>query len=617
MISVLSSFPPGLRLALTSLVCVWLAAGCAAASSEVSSGDEAEGPCAGVACARSTPGCAVEDIRRSGAEVCATCLGSASDVDICGVPEVARCESREDAEGRACRFCATASGELLYDACFTDVRSEGVACEPVPSPPPSGVESAVGAPEVDEDVACQTCTDASGRVVSTVCEPAHDACRAVDDGGRVCRECTRDGRVVIYACDEPRLEPRFCELYANAEGRCVDCYDDANDLLFHTCTLTAGAGVACSQAVTTEGVVCDVCTDAAGVTVYKTCSGVQRQLERCALLDFTEQRCVVCLDDVGGIGLTRCQAQGCGDAQCAPPPACTWEQASAGQWCRACPVGSAGEIEVRCVEDTRLVCMLEGPDDGAFDPAPESACITCADPALGDTVYRRCDGVDALPACSRVERDDGRLCEVCSDPRTGEDIYATCDEASCYAVGTFSLVSQATGATLFVEDQPAAATCTACALGEAAGGADSAVRASATCRLGASCGGADLTASDARCAGSVTFTLRPQACMNPWDAPSAQGPLPPGSVDLGLAVLRDALERGAVALLAATSFPPDAASLPGCAGDCTCRRGDRVEVTARAEDAAAVAALYGDFIAPCDAGGCDGGTCRADGACGD
>src|SRR5438128_2615415 len=63
-----------------------------------------------------TPGCDPHAIRDNGdGSVCATCAGSDA---ICGAPDVARCEARENAAGVACSFCATAGGDILFDSCY-------------------------------------------------------------------------------------------------------------------------------------------------------------------------------------------------------------------------------------------------------------------------------------------------------------------------------------------------------------------------------------------------------------------------------------------------------------------------------------------------------------------
>src|SRR5581483_1652773 len=97
-----------------------------------------------------SPGCDPATIADGpNGNVCAVCDGTS----ICGTADPARCESRENAAGASCSFCATSDGQVLYDDCYSADPVPTADCQPSPPPPGSTTPA---------DSVCQTCTDKNG-----------------------------------------------------------------------------------------------------------------------------------------------------------------------------------------------------------------------------------------------------------------------------------------------------------------------------------------------------------------------------------------------------------------------------------------------------------------------
>jgi hypothetical protein len=576
---------------------LWLTGACC-------EGDRCEPPppphpedCSDGACAISTPGCDPSTIAHTDAgEVCATCADPASDDDarICGVPEVARCEARE-VGGESCLVCATELGEILHDSCYEGAAVDTQDCEVFV--PPLDDPSLVGG----GDVVCHACKDDTGAYVTRICEPASDECHEVDADGLLCRECTRDGVVVVRACEQPDIAPRSCERYSNEAGTCTDCYDRDDQLVLHSCALTGDVNISCSETITPDGLRCSVCVDANGTPVTQSCEPGVPELTQCTLLTYTEQSCVVCLDELGNPGLADCTRTDCAGDTCPPPPPCKLSFNEAGQQCRTCPVEATGGLEERCVEGTNLACTQ------VFDDVTGGACLQCVDQLTQREVYRRCDA-ETPPTCVNVEDQNGQLCEVCSDPRTGETVYASCGEQSCYDVGGNIPLKTVDGEALSLDHAPAVATCVECGVGQ-----DSNVVAtvSSACALRSDCGGIDVTAPDAACPGTVVYRLAPHVCENPWELAGYVGQ-GPGSLEL-LDILTWSLDTSGVGLISIHDAPGGLAECDACG----CARGDTIDLVLRPDDAVPVADLFADVLVRCqsDADCENNGVCRIDGSC--
>lgn len=554
--------------------------------------------------------CDVETISEGpNGTTCATCPSDQGEAQICGFAETARCESRENSRGEPCSFCATDFGEILYDSCFTSDPGQQLNCERSEQP----VE-----PGTVEELVCETCTDIDGNVVSTSCEPAHDSCETgPNESGLICRVCTRDGEVVVTDCEQPIISPRSCEAYQNEVGRCVDCFGDDDELLTHFCTLAEDTFISCSDSVTPEGLLCTSCFDQNGVQTDRFCDQVDPTLQQCALLDYSEQSCVVCLGVDGFPALYECARKACDatvDKNCAPPPECEFEFGESGELCRTCPTDAGDLIEQQCVFETNLQC------EQLFDDFTGGVCLSCKDIGSGVEVFRRCDNGSLPPTC--FEQDDGTgtggTCEVCVDSVSNEQVYAACPAQTCYDVGQFELFS-AQGNSLFVNDQVAAADCSECAA-NADDGVTAAGDFQAVCTLRAVnvCGPLDLTNPDAACEGTVAFTLRPQLCENPWEVAGFQSGFQATSLEM-LDIMSFALATADIGISAVQYQGIDPNTPPSdCVEQCGCLRGDLVELVVSPDQAAAVVELFSAVLDGCatDADCREGSACRLDGGCG-
>jgi hypothetical protein len=536
-----------------------------------------------------TEGCAVDDIRDENGQVCAACAFGT----ICGDARPARCERSQDELGDACRYCETDLGEVLYNSCF-DVSpvsgAENLRCE----------GQIVNDPDQPEGTECTICTDESGLVTEQRCGPVSDECHDVVDQGRDCVECTRDGAVVALTCEQPDILPRSCEVYENELGRCIDCYGDDDQLLTHFCTENADPTRICVDAVSPDGlVVCSTCTDANGALLEQFCDQGTGGLEQCAFLEYSEQTCVVCVDEADRVGRSVCDAKCDDPASCEPPPECFFSQDDESGLCRTCPT-STGFAETQCVFETNLSCGdVIGPDG--------QVCFECVDNSSGAPVYASCENF-IPPTCGVAANAIGEECQLCVDSSTQAPVYGDCPSQTCGVYGTFGVFSN-DGLQLFVDNQPAVTTCTLC--GSPDGDTQD------ICTLRSDCGPVELIDPDASCADAVVFQLRPKTCGNPWEAAGyAQGFF--GFPEELMEILAWSLDVGGVAPIAlqrTTTFVNG--QDPECVAEC-CARGDAIELVVRPGDAPAARELFGDVILPCnaDADCAAGDVCRLDGSCG-
>ncbi|MBM4282091.1 MAG: hypothetical protein FJ137_15470 [Deltaproteobacteria bacterium] len=582
-----------------------------------------------------TPGCDPATIVTAGDAVCATCSFAPVDDDaaprppsaICGDAVVAPCETRQNSVGAACQLCVTDAGELLYDDCFTaDARApEGRACETSPGDTP-GEE-------------CRTCFDADGSVVSVGCGPRAESCEDAVVDGRACQVCTADGAVVSSTCAPPDLDPSRCVAFGNELGRCVDCYDD-NTLLSHECT-DAGAGgtVVCSQTVAPEGLVCTVCTDAAGAVVERACEPALPQPARCADLVYAEQRCVVCVDASDVVVRVECHRNDCdtalacrvdgdcpadlacfdgacvpvagrgaeepGAAACPAPPACTNDVDRSGNVCRTCPRDD-GVTETRCMPSSRLSCetMPEDrlPDAGASlgedgerspeQPSQGRVCTLCRDAPSGVEVYRDCEGNGAVPPPFCFDDVDvgGARCTLCVDAVSGAPVYRSCPLDTCAGMHTDVLVDD--GGRPFAFDGPIAqigrVTCEQCRQGDTVVTEDVVGRFQPRCIVDSPCTNqpADPTQP---CPLTTRLVLAPLSCAQPWDGFDESV----GEADELRAVLEFLLHGGVFAV----SAEQTATATEACDA-CTCERGDRIAVEVWSYDEERARALLDDVVVP-------------------
>jgi hypothetical protein len=597
--------------------------------------------------ALSSPGCAPDSIDVQGAVVCADC--EFAEGSICGAPNEALCEVRENSFGDACQLCVTADGAILYDDCFTgEGAREAAFCE-----------DAAGQ---NDNELCKVCFDDEGNTVSTTCGPRADSCEeVVGDDGRLCTRCSTDGQVVSNVCESVDIDPSLCRAYGNDVGSCVDCFADDNTLLSHACTPNGGeiGLVSCAETVSADGLLCTVCVDENGTTIDRFCDQeVQPEPERCGQLVFTEQTCIVCVTstgaDVNSVVFIDCQrndctasdvaaacrldsdcatGQACFDGTCvaqnsgAPPPddpnqpgrpepappeenvceappACSMAVDDAGAVCRTCPVTGAdgiGATETRCVA-AGLACEVVPESDVATDgdgandfaPPPEDPqgnnCVVCKDSGTGVVVYEDCGSNGSVPPpyCLNEDTGDGTLCSVCFDSVTDEAIYTSCGDETCFALESQVLVDSQQ-APLLVDGEPATVSCKQCGAANVDPGTEAVAESfSATCSLENVCQDPFGT-SFAACPATTSLTIAPHSCDNPWDA-WTQGE---GDVALLQGVIAFALgERGLTIVAASVVVDASGAICDGCA----CETGMRIELLVPEADADVVAALFDGFV---------------------
>lgn len=596
-----------------------------------------------------TPGCDA-DLRVSDAGVvCADCdfvsdPGLAPST-ICGLADVAVCETRENGLGNACQLCVTDDGTILYDDCFAgQADRESAFCEDF-----------AGASDAE---VCSACFDADGNTTSTTCTPRSDECHdVVDASGRVCSECTRDGAVVYRACESVDIDPAVCRAYENDLGRCVDCLDDTGALLSHACTpVGGGVGIVCDETVSPEGLACTICVDENGTPVDQSCDAVVAS--RCEQLNFTEQSCIVCVDDGNAVTTIDCQRNDCDvataacrtDADCAtgqvcfdgacvapndgnsggpgepvaPPPAtceapaaCTMSLNAAGDPCRTCPFTDdtgAVQQETLCLSASSLTCsvVVEGTGSGgAADPTDPTqqgrSCVVCADTASGVEVYRDCAGNGNVlpPYCVDEPKTDGSLCAVCYDSVENTPVYTSCPDTpggeTCFALESTTL-NDASGAPLGVTvgdvTSDAVVSCKQCSASADTIGVDAAEAArsfSSSCALTNVCEDPYGSSFAESCPSTTTLTLAPSVCANPYDAWIFADQNADADVVTLRAILAFALSDHALALAGARVVAAGDAS--ACAiDDCACDTGARVEVSVKDADVDAVRAIFADLI---------------------
>lgn len=618
-----------------ALLAIWVLVGlggCCVLEPCVEAGESSAPPEFEAPAAVATPGCDPDDVRAAGDVVCAACTfegGGLAPVEICGGAAVAPCETRENAFGEACQLCVVPdTGAILYDDC-RDAAVDAVAgCEDV----------------VDDNTgeSCRVCFDKFGAQLTSACGPIADACvDVVDAAGRACRECTRDGALVSRTCDGVDVDPASCTAYGNELGRCVDCRDETGALLSHACVREGSTARTCEQTITPEGLACTVCVDDNGTPLTQDCSGVVTP-ERCELLAFSEQSCVICVDAVSAIVHLDCVRNDCAvddascrtDADCATglacfdgvcvdrndgsepnageedpaaplppaceaPPACDNSIGVDGQLCRSCPVtaadGSLG-AETLCLSSPRIRCVLQvegtSAEGDVNDVEQGRTCSVCTDVVANVEVYRDCAGNgNVTPPICVSEANGAAACTVCYDAVDNSAVYTTCPESpageTCFALDEEILVDTA-GVALGVDGADARVSCKQCS---DASEADSASFAS-TCALENVC--ADPYGSSfspgAVCTATETLALFPSVCTNPWDAHrAAASDGDAADFDELQAVIAYLLDVHSVAIGGAQlSVVGDAT---GCAvDDCACQTGRRIDILVEPADVDAVRA---------------------------
>jgi hypothetical protein len=634
-------------LVLPVVALLWLLPGCALADQFAGLGAPAGAPGDGTADGSGdgagvvTAGCDTAAIVDASGQRCATCTFTAlddtaaptsqDDSVICGAPVVAPCETRQNSLGTACQLCITMTGEILYDDCFTadSAAEDALTCETSPG--------------ATADEECRTCFDDAGNAVTADCGPRVDFCEDRFSAGRSCRVCTANGAVVSSTCTAPDLDPSHCIAYGDDAGRCIDCFF-GEVLLSHECSAaTADSILVCSQIVQPEGLVCTVCTDAWGTVVERSCEQALPQPERCAELVFSEQRCVVCVDENDVVVIAECKRNDCdaallvcrvdadcpvdhacfdgscmpvagtGDsesppvAECPAPPPCSNDFDDRGNLCRTC-LRDDGVPETLCMPESRLSCatvpeddlpeggesLVAGDDRAEDQPSQGRLCTLCLDAPSGVEVYRDCEGNGAVPppSCFEGVLIGESLCTVCLDAVSGTPVYRSCPQDTCAGMETAFLVDEGGGG--FVFDGPIAriesATCEQCRQGDAVVTDGGVGGFQPRCIVDGPCTNALYGRDDSvPCPLTTRLVLAPLSCSQPWDAFGDGARIEDE--------LRDVLEFLLRAGVYAVSVEQVAAGGPGC-DSCSCERGDRIAVDVWMYDEARARAVLGEIVVP-------------------
>lgn len=458
MTTVAPSGPPPLRALRAVLVCAALAVGalgCTSYDASVGPQEGPQGPATGDCyengageCVVASEGCSPGEISGGATERCARCADGEAEYEICGEPRVGTCFQVEFAE--PCTRCVADDGALVFSDCPDEDNAAVLDCETSQTPPTE---------DAPEGETCQVCRDGTGRVVSETCGAGQaDDCREEERNGRTCEVCTVDGQDVVLGCSAPTLSepPRVCETYEGADGSCVDCYGEDDQLILHECSfgMDAGAAAFCETVTTASGVPCDRCYNGDGFLVSEQCDDTPPAIgpERCQELFYElgdeEVMCFVCVDEQNVFTVADCWSNACemdpalDDGQCSPQCFTTYEN---GQPCRTC-TGVNGQTGTQCVADGDVYCQEEEvfpeepppDDDPNTDPtAPEvQLCTVCRDTNTDEVVYEECGpNFGSSVACEPAVAVDGTQCEVCYDDFTGDEVYSTCgDDAMCSSV---------------------------------------------------------------------------------------------------------------------------------------------------------------------------------------
>ncbi len=383
------------------------------------SAPEAAGDCAPGTCAAVCP---VDQIAldEDTGTTCAQCTLDGAAQSVCGFEQYARCENHEFAA--TCSICALEGGEYLYEDCFAPVQVGG---------------SCFRATDVNRpELSCEACFGQDGRLTSQVCAPPADHEERSTDGA--CTVFFDGTREVYRVCARPQIEPEHCVVYGGEQGRCVDCYGHAGELVSHECSMLDEAsrqgGVRCEQKVVGGDSICEICSDARGVFISETCDSKPSVYETCRSLDLPGESCTACVDDVGRLRRFTCQASTCtNSASCIDESTCIL-QVGGGDVCRTCST-FAGEAQTACIGGPSYTCSAEDVPVAGADDGSMQTCTICQD-ENGYAFWDSCSGEpnagapSPAPPSECTQTENG--CKICDDPQTGQPI-TICDETTCRA----------------------------------------------------------------------------------------------------------------------------------------------------------------------------------------
>ena len=223
------------------------------------------------------------------------------------------------------------------------------------------------------------------------------------------------------------------------------------------------------------------------------------------------------------------------------------------------------------------------------DPGQGRTCVLCRDRRSDVEVYRDCEGNGAVtpPVCQDILDEDGSTCSVCRDAVSDAFIYSSCGKDSCFDVDDTLLLDR-NQAPLTVNGADAVAVCKQCGTGtNDDDGSDLVASSLATsCSLAGVCDDA-FSNSFARCGDTGRVEFAPDSCQNPWES-HRQGSGRRADIR---ALMAWALDVHRLTIQAVTSTPSPGAT-PCAANDCSCARGDVLELVVDVADVDAAQRLF-------------------------
>jgi hypothetical protein len=395
---------------------------------------------------------------RDNGRACQTCVSVGGELifDSClggGNDQLAYCEGTAPppdlatGEDLVCSNCFNSDGGLIRSSC--QPRSESCSGYAVGS---SSCEEC----SVDGVVVSTICTLADEpRSCITYADELGSCVECVDDNDNtVVRRCTPTD-ATITGCTEVIAEGTACQTCTAASGavltsNCIDL-----DAAASTCSILMFVEQICLVCESAGRPIAVICEQQSCEQV--ACSVDADCLNGQACIDF------VCADpseyvDSDNDGVVDQGAPSTPTAGCAAPPPCSTTTNDQGQLCLSCPL-SDGSSEMQCAQPSPLRCEVLSAELAGMDPqgdgteadAVNQACLVCSDSQTGTVVWTDCsadNGNTPAPPCLRVEEEG---CDICFDLTISTPIYSSCEQQTCYGVVSFSLDDDAQGGTAEVD----------------------------------------------------------------------------------------------------------------------------------------------------------------------
>lgn len=172
---------------------------------------------------------------------------------------------------------------------------------------------------------------------------------------------------------------------------------------------------------------CLQCWDDAGNVLSEECAPVDRRMNRCERVETANEVCIFCTNELGELVTQSCEPKPCEGDRC-DQTCMTGTQDD--RYCRFCGANDAMEelSEVSCMTDApALVCDYVA--NYVYGQAGEETCLVCTAGESSVPVYRRCEGragglYPKPPVCAAEE--DG-TCTSCEDPYFGVTVFSICE----------------------------------------------------------------------------------------------------------------------------------------------------------------------------------------------